>query len=231
MARYTLEISQLYRNQTAPGSTFKIFPDSYDFYTTDPAIKAKFEEKFIEYYMFNEIGCETIFRWKTMLKGRLNTIMPYYKQLYETQLRALSINFMINRDITDDTDISTDTSGNNSSDNTSKTTSNDTGSDNATNITLDSDTPHGSIENIENYISNAEKATSLSSNTSESETNNTSSSTSEQSSKIDTTHTMASKGLTGGISQSKLLEEWRSTIVNIDLQIITECENLFMQIF
>lgn len=231
MARYTLEISQLYRNQKAPGSTFKVFPDTYDFYTTDPVIKAKFEEKFIEYYMFNEIGCETIYRWKTMLRGRLNSIMPYYKQLYETQLRVIATNFMIDRDITDDTDISTDTSGTNSSDNTSKTTSTDTGSDTGTNITLDSDTPHGSIENIENYISSAEKATSLSSNTSNSETDNTASSSSEQSSKIDTTHTTNSKGLTGGVSQAKLLEAWRGTLLNIDLQIISECENLFMQIF
>ena len=70
MAKYTIELYQMIRDKD-----FKLFDFDYDFYEEEA--KAKFEEKFIDTYMFHEIGFETVLRFKHNLKARLNIIMPY----------------------------------------------------------------------------------------------------------------------------------------------------------
>ena len=49
--------------------------------------------------MFREIGFETVERFKRSLLGKLNKIMPYYTQLYQTELRSKDIDFMLNKDL------------------------------------------------------------------------------------------------------------------------------------
>ena len=78
---------------------FKVFNFDYDFYIDNENIKRKFEEKFIDEYFFHEIGTETVFRFQHRLKTKLNKIMPYYKQLYQTELEAKNINFLLNKDL------------------------------------------------------------------------------------------------------------------------------------
>ena len=86
MAKYSMEISEMIENPLTP-----LFHFDYDFYCDDQLVKKKFEQKFIDHYFFYEIGCETHARWSQMLKARLNLIMPYYKQLYETELKSKNI--------------------------------------------------------------------------------------------------------------------------------------------
>ena len=94
MARYTIDVYTLLKD-----NNFKVFNFDYDFYTDDPNIKQAFETKFIDRYMFHEIGFETPFRFKHYLKERLNSIAPYYKQLYETELKSKDIEFLLNKDL------------------------------------------------------------------------------------------------------------------------------------
>lgn len=94
MARYTIDVYTLLKD-----NNFKVFNFDYDFYTDDPNIKQAFETKFIDRYMFNEIGFETVSRFKHYLKERLNSIAPYYKQLYETELKSKDIEFLLNKDL------------------------------------------------------------------------------------------------------------------------------------
>lgn len=94
MARYTIDVYTLLKD-----NNFKVFNFDYDFYTDDPNIKQTFETKFIDRYMFNEIGFETVSRFKHYLKERLNSIAPYYKQLYETELKSKDIEFLLNKDL------------------------------------------------------------------------------------------------------------------------------------
>ena len=77
MAKYTIEIDTMLRDKN-----FNLFSFEYDFYTDNIIIKKKFEQKFIDRYRFNEIGFETVARFKHYLKTTLNEISPYYKQLY-----------------------------------------------------------------------------------------------------------------------------------------------------
>ena len=57
----------------------------FDFeYTPHTEWKKKLEEDIINYYFFDEIGQETVDRFKHVFRSRLLRIMPYYNKLYET---------------------------------------------------------------------------------------------------------------------------------------------------
>ena len=94
MASYSMELWEMEDNPLTP-----LFNFNYDFYCDDLEVKKKFEEKFINHYWLHEIGCETPARWNQMLKSRLNLIMPYYRQLYQTELASQNINFLLNKDL------------------------------------------------------------------------------------------------------------------------------------
>ena len=94
MASYSMELWEMVDNPLTP-----LFAFNYDFYCDDLEVKKKFEEKFINHYWLHEIGCETPARWNQMLKSRLNLIMPYYRQLYQTELASQNINFLLNKDL------------------------------------------------------------------------------------------------------------------------------------
>ena len=134
MASYSMELWEMVDNPLTP-----IFNFNYDFYCDDLEIKKKFEEKFINHYWLHEIGCETPARWNQMLKSRLNLIMPYYRQLYQTELASQNINFLLNKDLREtfirEIDTENQLSGTNTTNQNSSGTNSfsQTGSTNSTN--------------------------------------------------------------------------------------------------
>ena len=204
MATYTIDLFTLLQDEK-----FKLFDFNYNFY--DEQHKQEFEEKFINYYMFNEIGFETVMRFKHFLKEKLNRIAPYYKQLYQTELRCMKddIDFMLNKDLRETETIK----GNNKSSNTT----------NANSSTL----------NKESYLDNGNASLDLSEGNmtgiSSSEGNGITNSSQEDSN--DQTRTLLSQGNIGITSSAELLEKWRSVLINIDEMIIEECRDLFMMIY
>ena len=98
MANYTMTVNDCLNNPLTP-----MFNFDYPFYVDDEQAKTEFEEKFIMYYLNNEIGFETFARFENALKSRLIIKMPYYKQLYETELASKDINFLLNKDLTETT--------------------------------------------------------------------------------------------------------------------------------
>lgn len=62
----------------------KIF--SFDYPIFDEAYKPVLEKKIIKHFYTREIGYETYGRWKLALDAKMNEIMPYYNQLYESEL-------------------------------------------------------------------------------------------------------------------------------------------------
>ena len=91
MANYTMTISEMLSNPI----TKNIFPSTYDFYLDDEQARKDFEEKFIKHYYYREIGFETPFMFIQKLEAHLLINMPYWKQLYETELEAKNINFLL----------------------------------------------------------------------------------------------------------------------------------------
>lgn len=216
MSNYTLELRYI---SESPFS--KVFDFEYDFY--EVTRKAEFERKFIEHYFFDEIGFETIDRFKQRLKSKLDMIAPYYKQLYQTELEASKCNFMLNKDLKETflREIENNNTSTSNMENNTNTTSN--GGD----VSIGSDTPQGKITDIELYMTNASKSESnMSANTIDS--NNASASANHKG--IEKTEFL-SQGNIGVTSSGALLEDWRKILINIDEMIIKECSELFLMVY
>lgn len=211
MSKYTIELYSLLQD-----NNFKMFDFDYEFYTTDSVIKSNFENKFLDTYMFNEIGQETVARFKHFLKTKLNNIMPYYKQLYETELRCQDIDFMLNKDLTETIEREVTGTNNSNVTNNSSNTSND-------------NVKESYLEQGLASIDLEDKLTGVTSNDTTLNTNSTSSSTDTSNNKETTK--LVSQGNIGVTSSAELLEKWRKVIINIDKQIIEECSSLFIQVY
>lgn len=210
MSSYTLELRHIHQ-------TFKVFNFDYDFYTDSDIIKSKFEEKFIDEYYFHEIGQETVARFQHRLRTRLNKIMPYYKQLYDTEIAAKDINFLLNKDLTET--FERVVTGESSSIN--DLTVSDQGETNNKESNIENGNASLELEN--GSLTNVSK-TSLSNNTN---SNNTSRDNTNQ----NEITTLKSQGNIGITSSAELLDKWRSVIINIDQMIIDACDDLFMQVY
>ena len=203
MATYTIDIYSLLQDKN-----FKLFDFDYEFYSDEA--KEGFEEKFINRYMFDEIGFETVMRFKHFLKEKLNRIAPYYKQLYETEVRCMKddIDFMLNKDLREKETIKGTNSSNSKTNATSNSTSKESSLDNG-NATLDL---NDSITNISNSIGSGI-------------TNN------DVTGENDQIRELLSQGNIGITSNAELLKQWRQVLINIDEMIIEECRDLFMMIY
>lgn len=211
MSKYTIEVYSLLKDKN-----FKMFDFDYDFYTDNQDIKQSFETKFIDTYLFNEIGQETVARFKHFLKRRLNNIMPYYKQLYETELRTKEIDFMLNKDLTETFERIVE------GENTSNVNSN-------SNNTSNDKVKESYLEQGLSSIDLEDKLTGVSSNNTTLDSNSTS--TSKDITNNKETTKLISQGNIGVTSSAELLEKWRKILINIDMLIIEECADLFMQVY
>lgn len=210
MSSYTLELRHIHQ-------TFKVFNFDYDFYTDSDIIKSKFEQKFIDEYYFHEIGQETVARFQHRLRTRLNKIMPYYKQLYNTELAAKDINFLLNKDLTETFE---------------RVVTGESSSINDLTV-LDQGETNNKESNIENGNASLELENGSLTNVSKTSLNNNTNSnnTSRDNTNQNEITTLKSQGNIGITSSAELLEKWRSVIINIDQMIIDACDDLFMQVY
>ena len=208
MAKYTIELDTMLRDKN-----FILFNFDYDFYTDNVEIKKKFEQKFIDRYRFNEIGFETVARFKHYLKTSLNEIAPYYKQLYESELRCNDIDFMLNKDYTE-TFIK-------NIDSLSKST--ETQNSNYNDLTNESNINDG-VSDVELTKGNL---TSVTGNENTSTSNGTGTSENKQSE----SYTLTGQGNIGVTSSAELLQKWREVMINIDEMILNDLADLFMSIY
>lgn len=208
MSKHTLEINQIVNDLD-----FKLFDFDYNLY--DNELKSAFEKKFIDHFYFYEIGLTPIARFKKALQIKLNDIFPYYKQLYETELRCKDIDFMLNKDLKEQ--YTRELTGNSSVNQSSTSTSNDTS------LNINNDTPQNKIDDLDQFMTSATKntdnSTMNSSGTNSAENNSTE------------TYSLVSQGNIGVTSSAELLEKWRSVLINIDQLIFEECNDLFMLIY
>ena len=207
MSNCTLELRYLYEDEN-----FNLFDFPYNLYNND--LKPWFEEKFYQHFMFYEIGFDTIGMFKQRLMSKLNDIFPYYKQLYETEIRTKGIDFMLNKDLKES--YVRELTSNSNSNQESNVTSNSLS-------TAGQLTPSliANSQKIDKFMDTAQKDNAASNSISTGESNGNSK---EE-------YTLTSQGNIGITSSAELLTKWRETILNIDLMIFEECNDLFMQIF
>ena len=196
-------------NEIVQQSRSKIF--SFDYPIFDEKYRGVLETKILKHYYTREIGLETVGLWLHKLDVKMNEIMPYYNQLYKSCL--LEFNPFYNTDFTTKRDIKTNEKGNSKDETNTKTKE----------WELYSDTPQGSVKNLENetYLTNATKNTGDGNTLNKGETN------------VDNVQDYLEtvKGKVGGENYSSLLEQYRKTFLNIDMMIIDELSDLFMNIW
>lgn len=246
MSKYTIEVRFIC--ESAAGLTEsagyndinKIITDAipsvfnFDFPIFDEAYRVILERKILKHFYTREIGEETVGLWKLRLDTKLNEIMPYYNKLYKSEL--LEFNPLYTTDLTrkKDNEITGQNEGTVDSTNSSTSNGTGTGTNSGTSKDKYSDTPQGALTNVENgtYLTNAriteDSATnsSTSSNTSSGSGNVTS-----EASSLTTEDYLEHVVGYENKSASKMLKEYRETFLNIDMMIINDLEELFMQLW
>ena len=199
----------------------KIFDFEYPIF--DENYRHVLNTKILKHYYINEIGLETYALWKLRLNTKMNEIMPYYNQLYKSELYTFNPLY--------DIDITRQHKVDRSQDETSSTKDTSTTEQTNGNVHADaySDTPQGGITGVEklNYLTNYRKVTD--DNKLDTKiTGNTDTDTGITSleSYVETV-----KGKQGVRNYSDLLKDFRSTFLNIDMQVIDSLSDLFMLIW
>ena len=226
MSNYTIELRFL----NNPPMT-SLFDFDYNYYmkglVSDEVYnqkKKEFENKFLEFYYFDEIGYKTPDRFKQRLKNYLDMGFKVWQERYNTELEVQkqNINFLLNKDLIEERT----TEGNATGTATSTSTSTSNTNNNSSNKNTVNDTPDTRFTSTENFATSitTDETSSNSTNTGNGETTNTS----NQNSNVNERFT--SKGNIGVTSSAELLEKWREVIIDIDNEIIDGAEKYFMQI-
>ena len=204
MAKYTITIKSLIDNNFDFGlQNYPIFNETY---------RNTLNNNILYHYYENEIGFETAPLFRFYLNQKLNEIMPYYNELYKVQKKIIDENLLLNN-----VNLTERLTGSNTTNTSSTSQSSNKGKN------LFQDTPQGQISQTD--IDNQTWATNLTLNKNdiEDESSATGSGTNEYLKTI--------VGNNGGKFNIDVLNDIKNNLMNIDLMIINELNDLFMQIF
>lgn len=220
MAKYTITIKTLIDNNFDFQMTqYPIFDENY---------RKILNNNILHHYYENEIGFETAPLFRFYLNQKLNEIMPYYNELYKAQKKLIDENLLLNNvNLTENLQGTNTNNTSTQSSSTSQSTNNGT----SNNKNLFQDTPQGQISNTD--IENQKWATNLTLD--RNTTNNTINDTSSNNGSANVSGTNAYIktiiGNNGGKFNIDLLNDIKNNLMNIDLMIINDLNELFMQIF
>ena len=193
MGKYTLTIQEILSNNVS------LFDFDYSFY--NESYKKGFEKKFLDRFLFDEIGAETVARFKHNLRTTLNEIMPYYTHLYEKTI--YDYNPILNYDLQEV--IIRDVSNEQEEEGT------------ITDTNKNYDTPINFNGNYKNSPSNI--------NDNENTNNIT------RKGLVSELHKRNTKGNIGVMTTQDLIMKERDIIINIDKLILEELNILFMGVY
>lgn len=217
----------------------KIF--NFDFPIFDENYRQVLCRKILKHYYTREIAHETVGRWKLALNAKLNEIMPYYNQLYKSEL--LEFNPFYDVDLTrsrEGSGTSNRTSNNRETNSgTSKNVSSGSGTSNTNTLNRFSDTPQNSMDT--QGIADSVPLTTVTKVNEDNTTTNTStdtltrddSKTGNGTENINSTdkYIETVKGKQGTENYSSLLKKFRETFLNIDMMIIEDCSDCFFTLW
>lgn len=200
---------------------------SFDFPIFDPEYKPGLCKKIILHYYTREIGFETVGLFKLKLMSKMRDIMPKYNELYRSTLAKY--------DLLTDVDYRIEHQGNDSRQSVSGYNSsmngnrNNSRTDSHTNMY--SDTPQGSLVNVNNgtYLTNATKDDgSVVGQENYSEGRN---STENINASGTDAYINRIVGKYPGKTYAAMIKEFRDNIINVDEMIIDELSDLFMKLW
>lgn len=205
MAKYTITIKTLIDNNFDFQMTnYPIFDENY---------RETLNNNILHHYYENEIGFETAPLFRFYLNQKLNEIMPYYNELYKAQKKLIDDNLLLNN-----VNITEQLQGSNTTTTSSTSQSTNKGKN------LYQDTPQG---NISQQDINAQNVYATNITLNDNSINDNSSANGSGTNEYIKTII----GNNGGKFNIDILNDIKNNLMNIDLMIINELYDLFMQIF
>ena len=209
-----------------------------------PFNKAEFEQKIIDHYRFRQIGQETVGRWLHNFRTRIREIMPYYVQLYEFEAKWFNVDdplesYNLTETFQGESSGTGRTTGSGTSESSTEDELNSVRDESSTvnRVNKFSDTPQGSISNVESYMTTATKddTNTIGGGTSLDQRDTTvnvldSSETSSENTGT-TSHTLTRRGNIGVQPLGGEVQNIRDAFINIDLMVINELKDLFIQVY
>lgn len=226
MERTTLTLGEIIENNV------NIFDFDYPFYSEE--YRPTFERHFIEHFYFDEIGQETIAKFKQRLKIKFNLIMPYWNKIFladELEQRILD-----NYDVTETYTSNIENTSNGINQNTNNIVNNNVSnvSTENTNKNLQSDTPvtKTDLEQVD-YFSNITKDINngiVNNSTNEESNIKSDTITNVNDNRIEKwTRTM--QGNIGVQTDADAIIKYWKSLRQIEKEIFEQCSNLFMEVW
>lgn len=209
MDKRTYQLGQISENTNIFDFDYPIHNEQY---------RKTFEEHFIDNFYYDEIGLETVAKFKRRLKSKLNLIMPYWNKVLladELEQRILD-----NYDVTETYTREVQNKGN-------IINKNDTLSNNEnTTKRLDTETPVTKVDfEAVDFFDNISK--DMGNSTTDVKSNNT---TTQDGTSTETwTRTM--QGNIGVQTDADAVIKYWQSLRQIEIEIFTQCEDLFMGVY
>ena len=205
MAKYTITIKTLIDNNFDFQMTnYPIFDENY---------RKTLNDNILHHYYENEIGFETAPLFRFYLNQKLNEIMPYYNELYKVQKKLIDDNLLLNN-----VNLTEELKGKNTTTTSSTSQSTNKGKN------LFQDTPQG---NISQQDINAQNVYATNITLNDNSINDNSSANGSGTNEYIKTII----GNNGGKFNIDILNDIKNNLMNIDLMVINDLNELFMQIF
>lgn len=217
----------------------KVF--NFDFPIFDENYRQVLCRKILKHYYTREIAHETVGRWKLALNAKLNEIMPYYNQLYKSEL--LEFNPFYDVDLTRSREGSgtSNKTSNNTETNSgiSKNVSSERGTSNTDTLNRFSDTPQNSMDTqgiadsvpLTTVTKVNEDNTTTNENTDTITRNDNRTGSGAENINSTDKYIETVKGKQGTENYSSLLKKFRETFLNIDMMIIEDCSDCFFTLW
>jgi hypothetical protein len=199
----------------------KIFSFKYPIF--DEKYRAVLETKILKHFYTREIGFETVGLWILKLDTLMNEIMPYYNEMYKSTL--YKFNPLYNVDLHTTHELKRDKNSNekgNIKNGDIHNISDDVD-------TAYSDTPQGSLSDVKNhkylteFTNNTQDFHETRTTISQSDINNVAKSLDQ--------YTEYVFGKTAGKSFAQMILDFRKYIINVDIMLLNDLDELFMQIY
>lgn len=197
-------------------SDFPIFDENY---------RPELCKKILRHYYTREICCETVGRWKLFLSDKMKNIMPYYNQLYQSELLKIQPFVSVDRSVTHEGRGSETKTTNRNGTNTSSSRT-----DGSTDTwSYYSDTPQGGINGLDtlDYLTNATH--NVGTDTTSSTLNGSTTDSETGTGNRNDSYVDKILGYEG--NQSEMLLKFRETFLNIDMMVIDELKDLFFTLW
>lgn len=223
MIKYTVRVCDILKSFSYPATNVgfdviikngkeNFFDFEFPWYSEEDIGLDEFKTLFLETYYMNQIGFETYELFQLNLSKTLKSVMAVYTEKYKIvskNIDYLSTHNMVEKEVTQDNSVSTTTT-NGATISRGKTDTQDINSDNP-NITIQT----------QDYASTMSRGESESSN-------NVTVNDKTVSDNVDSGDRVKTTIGYAGVSPVKLVAEFKENIININTELVKECEKLFI---